>query len=122
MYYTLQNTHYTLNCKHYSIIQRNCPSQSLSSYLLSYFLRGSGSLSHGKHISPKDCVVLIQVKSLIVVKAFLVEAALKGGGGGGGGGITLEKKDFELGVGGEGQDTSRHFEGSFGPIRSILLM
>ena len=25
------------------------------------------------------------------------------------------KKDFELGVGGEGQDTSRHFEGSLGP-------
>ena len=30
------------------------------------------------------------------------------------------KKYFELGVGGEGQDTSRHFEGSFGSIRAIL--
>ena len=30
------------------------------------------------------------------------------------------KKDFELGIGGEGQDTSRHFEGSFGSIRAIL--
>ena len=34
-------------------------------------------------------------------------------GGGGVRPITLEKKYFELGVGGEGQDTSRHFEGSF---------
>ena len=32
------------------------------------------------------------------------------------------KKDFELGVGGEGQDTSRHFDGSFGSIRAILSM
>ena len=32
------------------------------------------------------------------------------------------KKDFELGVGGEGQDTSRHFEDSFGSIRAILPM
>ena len=30
------------------------------------------------------------------------------------------KKDFELGVGGRGQDTSRHFEGSFESIREIL--
>ena len=29
---------------------------------------------------------------------------------------------FELGVGGEGQDTSRHFEGIFGSIRAILPM
>ena len=28
--------------------------------------------------------------------------------------ITSEKNDFELEVGGEGQDTSRHFEGGFG--------
>ena len=27
---------------------------------------------------------------------------------------TSEKKYFDLGVGGEGQDTSQHFEGSFG--------
>ena len=32
------------------------------------------------------------------------------------------EKDFELGVGGEGQDTSRHFEGSFGSICAILPM
>ena len=32
------------------------------------------------------------------------------------------KTDFELAVGGEGQDTSRHFEGSFGSIRAILPM
>ena len=32
------------------------------------------------------------------------------------------KKDFELGVGGEDQDTSRHFEGRFGSIRAILSM
>ena len=30
------------------------------------------------------------------------------------------KKYFELGVGGEGQDTSQHFERSFGYIRAIL--
>ena len=34
--------------------------------------------------------------------------------------ITLEKNDFELGVRGEGQDTSQHFEGSFESIRAIL--
>ena len=34
--------------------------------------------------------------------------------------IYIYKTDFELGVGGEGQDTSRHFEGSFGSIRAIL--
>ena len=28
------------------------------------------------------------------------------------------QKEFELGVGGEGQDTSRHFEGSFEFIRA----
>ena len=32
------------------------------------------------------------------------------------------KNDFKLGVGGEGQDTSQHFEGSFGSIRAILPM
>ena len=30
------------------------------------------------------------------------------------------KNYFELGVGGDGQDPSRHFEGSFGSIRAIL--
>ena len=30
------------------------------------------------------------------------------------------KTDFELGVGGEGQVTTQHFEGSSGPIRAIL--
>ena len=33
--------------------------------------------------------------------------------------ITLETKDFELGVGEEGQDTSRHFEDIFGSILAI---
>ena len=32
------------------------------------------------------------------------------------------KKFFELGVGGEGQDTCQHFEGSFESIRAILAM
>ena len=32
------------------------------------------------------------------------------------------KKYFELGVDGEGQDTSKHFVGSFGSIRAILPM
>ena len=36
--------------------------------------------------------------------------------------IHFEIKDFELGIGGEGQDTSGHFEGSFGSIRAILPM
>ena len=39
-----------------------------------------------------------------------------GGGGGvgvGGSGLSLGKIYFKLGVGGEGQDTSRHFEGGF---------
>ena len=34
--------------------------------------------------------------------------------------ITLEKNDFELGVGGEDQDTSRHFEGGFGFMRAKI--
>ena len=41
----------------------------------------------------------------------------------GGGGVKayhFGKNDFELGVGGEGQDTSRHFEESFESIRAIL--
>ena len=36
-----------------------------------------------------------------------------GGGGGGGLGLSLWKTNFELGVGGEGQDTSQHFEGPY---------
>ena len=31
-------------------------------------------------------------------------------------GLSLWKKYFELGVGGKSQDTSRHFEGSFGSV------
>ena len=37
-----------------------------------------------------------------------------------GAGLSLWKRRFR--VGGEGQDTSRHFEGSFGSICAILLM
>ena len=47
---------------------------------------------------------------------FIMSIQIKGGGSG----HSLWKKDFELGVGGEGQDTSRHFEGSFGSICAIL--
>ena len=52
-------------------------------------------------------------------------SSLRGGGGGGGGGVQafhFGKNDLELGVGGDGQDTSRPFEGSFGSIRAILPM
>ena len=35
-------------------------------------------------------------------------------------GTGLSINNFELGVEGEGQDTSRNFEGSFGFIRAIL--
>ena len=42
------------------------------------------------------------------------------GGGGGVQAFHFGKKDFELEVGWEGQDTSRNFEGSFGSIRAIL--
>ena len=38
----------------------------------------------------------------------------------GGGAYYFGKNDFELGVGGKGQDTSRHIEGSFVSIRAIL--
>ena len=44
------------------------------------------------------------------------------GGGEGVQAFHFGKNDFELGVGGEGQDTSRNFEGSFGSIRAILPM
>ena len=55
---------------------------------------------------------------------FMHSILIKGGGGGGGGvqAFHFGKIYFELGVGGEGQDTSRHFEGSFGSIRAILPM
>ena len=43
-------------------------------------------------------------------------------GGGGVQAYLFGKNDFELGVGGEGQDTSRHIEGSFWSIRAILPM
>ena len=50
--------------------------------------------------------------------------SLRGGGGGGGGvqAYHFGKKDFELGVGREGQDTYQHFDGSSGSIRAILPM
>ena len=44
------------------------------------------------------------------------------GGGGGGHAFHFRKNDFELGVVGDGQDTSRHFEGRFRSIRAILPM
>ena len=50
----------------------------------------------------------------------LFNTPLKGGGGGGGSGLSVWTNDFELGVGGEGQDTSQNLEGSFGSIRALL--
>ena len=44
------------------------------------------------------------------------------GGGGGVQAYHFGKKDFEQGVGGEGQDTSRYFEGGFESMRAILPM
>ena len=57
-------------------------------------------------------------------KFVLPNIYLKGGGGGGGGvqAYHFGKKDFELGVGGERQDTFQNFEGSFGSIRALLPM
>ena len=53
----------------------------------------------------------------------LVTVLIKGGRGVPGSGLSLcKKKDFELEVGGEGEDTSQHFEGSFGSIRAKLPM
>ena len=46
----------------------------------------------------------------------------KGGGGRGVQAYQFGSKDFELGVGGEGQDTFPNFEGSFGSIHAILPM
>ena len=43
----------------------------------------------------------------------------------GGGGVQayhFGKNDFDVEVGGEGQDTSRHFDVSFGSIHAILPM
>ena len=34
----------------------------------------------------------------------------------------MKKKDFELGVQGDGQDTSRYFERRFGSVGAILPM
>ena len=52
-----------------------------------------------------------------------VLSSLRGGGGGWGvQAFHFGKNDFELGVRGDGQDTSQHFEGSFGSKRAILPM
>ena len=61
-----------------------------------------------------DQVMFVQLAAHIFVLV-----ALKGGGGFR---PFTGKNDFELGVGGDGQDTSRHFEGSFWSIRAILPM
>ena len=58
----------------------------------------------------------------LLINIATLSHSLKGGGGGGVQAYNFGKKDFELGVGGEGQDTSRYFDGSFGSIRAILLM
>ena len=46
----------------------------------------------------------------------------RGGGGGGVQAFHSGKNNFERRVGEEGQDTSRHFQGSFGSIPVILPM
>ena len=59
-----------------------------------------------------------------LIKTVLVQnRQIKGGGGGGGvQAFRFRKNDFELGIGGDGQDTSGHFEGYFRSIRAILPM
>ena len=65
---------------------------------------------HGRH---PDLTKLIQYVLDGKFKRIYYDISLNGGGGGvGGSGQSLWKKDFELGVEGEGQDTSRHFEAS----------
>ena len=56
------------------------------------------------------------------MKVRMLQLKIKGGGGGGVQAFHFGKNDFELGVGGDGQDTPRNFEGSFGFIRAILPM
>ena len=71
------------------------------------------------------CIYLKFFPSEIKQLTWILHKNLKGGGGGGGGGVQayhFGKKDFKLGIGREGQDTSRHFEGGFGSIRAILPM
>ena len=65
-------------------------------------------------------LVLFSAVSCLFVN---ISGSLRGGGGGGGfrnQAYHSGKQDFELGVGGEGQDTSQNFEGSFGCKRAIL--
>ena len=67
-------------------------------------------------IAPRNSFSATYMKCLGVALFTLIQFNVKGRGGGGGGGgqaFHFRKKDFKLGVGGEGQDTSRHFEGSF---------
>ena len=55
--------------------------------------------------------------------SWFLRSHLRGGGGGGWfQAFHFGKTIFKLGVGGEGQDTPRKFEGSFGSIRAILPM
>ena len=66
-----------------------------------------------QYVQCKRCIIIMLLRLI----------NLRGGGGGCGGfrAYHFGKKDFELGVEGEGQDTSRHFEDSFGSMRAILL-
>ena len=61
-------------------------------------------------------------KNLIKIRRLVKNKPYKMGGGGGVRPFTLEKNDFDLGVRGDGQDTSRNFKGSFRSIRATLPM
>ena len=60
--------------------------------------------------------------SNLSTRFYIHKSHIKGGGGGEVQAYHFGKKNFELGVGREGHDTSQHFEGSFESIRAILPM
>ena len=61
-----------------------------------------------------------EVRPLDVPESCKCTTCVRGGGGGGVQAVHFEQNYFELGVGGDGQDTFRHFEDSFRSIRAIL--
>ena len=71
----------------------------------------------------KHCIIKVEASGFTGFESCKnpeLEAFIKGGGGWGVQAFHFGKTDFELGVGGGGQDISRQFEVSFGSIRAIL--
>ena len=79
---------------------------------------------HWHQIAPGSTNLLKVISCLLSFQSayWQVQSFFLGGGGGGVQAFHSGKNNFERRVGEEGQDTSRHFQGSFGSIPVILPM